>query len=461
MKRFQPQSALAITLGQEKLAASLVRLDLQTCKVLPPHPIASLKIGVEAALKNPTAAGTELSAALHAAACREKRFVICLPPELALTASVDLPEISPEDLRDYFDIRAEREFSVPASEFRLSSSAYCLADGKQRATLAAIPVQKMEAVENLIKAAGGRPLSISLGLDACLLEPIPLLHFIAEECKTTLAVSTGGGIATLRTLSGPSSSTESAFDPVAFVREVRITLGRLPESVRSALELARFHGPQAGMLRQLIGEGVERLGIVPEQPTGFLSNPAELAASRFLLNQPVAFENIVAEPNPWLSTFERFNTQRGRKVALASIALIFLPLLVFLYRIHQEGSLQAEWDGMKTSVASLEAIQQKIRLFRPWFESNPQNLQVLQSLITAFPERGEVWTKSVQVKAGAVSSQGTKVICSGYARNQAAVMALMDRLLKTPGVTALSQRTLGNNPVQFTATYIWRPQNDQ
>ena len=93
IKRFKPQSALALTLGQEQLTASLVRLEPQTGRVAPPIPAVSLKLVADAIIKNPTAAGAELAAALNAIGIRERRFVICIPPEWALTASADLPEV--------------------------------------------------------------------------------------------------------------------------------------------------------------------------------------------------------------------------------------------------------------------------------------------------------------------------------------------------------------------------------
>ena len=458
IKRFQPQSALALSLEPERLTVSLVRLENKECRTTS---VCFLPIGAEAILKNPARAGAELIAALNAAGVRERRCVLNVPQSWALTASADLPEVSSEDLRGYFELRAEREFSSSASDLKLAYCPYSLPDGKKRATLAAIPIKRMEAIEEMLNAAGCRTLSISLGMDSFLSETRPLLHFAAEDGQTDLVVSTGNGIAALRTLSGSSSSGEAALDTTVFLREIRITMGRIPESIRQDLQHARFHGTLAKALRGQIHDDLKRLGIESEtvDATSKSVGTAALSADLYLRNQPVAFEYVVAEPNRWLATFERLNTLRGRQIALAAIAIILLPLLIFLVRAHRESSLNAEWDGMKNSVAELEAIQQKTRQFRPWFEPTPQSLQILQTLIAAFPEKGEVWTKSVQIKG---ASDGTnKVVCSGFARNQPALMAMMDRLLKTPGVTALSQRTLGNNPVQFTATYLWKPRNDQ
>lgn len=474
IKRFQQQSVLALTIGREQLMATLVRRDPKTGTFSPPLLVASLKISADSVLKSPETAGAELAAALKGAGIREKRFVICVPTEWALTTSADLPDVSPEDLRDYLELRAEREFSSPASEFRLASSVYQLPDGKKRITLAAIPLGNIEAIEQLLRSVGGRALSISLGLPPSSSGPnsetSACFHFIAAEGKIALMVSTGGGIAALRTLSGPAIHGEAAFDPSAFLREVRITLGRLPEAIVSLPKFGSFQGNQAQAVRNVIEKELERMGIAPEASAApgsvastrpYSSEPAVPAAELFLKKQSLPFEFVILEPNPWLAAIERLNSHRVHQIALAAFAIVALPLLLLLVRIHREHSLQAEWETMRNSVNDLEFIQQKIRLFRPWFEPTPNKLEILQTLIAVFPEKGDVWSKSIQIKGSAVGEEGTKVICSGFARNQAALMGVIDRLLKTPGVTALSQRTVGANPVQFTATYVWKPKHEQ
>ncbi len=94
--------------------------------------------------------------------------------------------------------------------------------------------------------------------------------------------------------------------------------------------------------------------------------------------------------------------------------------------------------------------QQRIREFRPWFETQPQALQVIESLAAAFPEQGDVWAKSVQV------GEGNKVTCAGFARSQSALLGLLDRLRARSDVSGLQlQRQRGENPIQFSIIYKW------
>ena len=123
-----------------------------------------MALSVEEIYRNPERAGATLAATLETAGLREKRCAVGVPPAWALTASADLPAVSPEDLRGYLEIRAEREFSLPLSEMRLGYSAYTLPDGTSRATLAALPAKRLDAVEKMLAAAGRRAVSISLGV---------------------------------------------------------------------------------------------------------------------------------------------------------------------------------------------------------------------------------------------------------------------------------------------------------
>ena len=84
---------------------------------------------------------------------------------------------------------------------------------------------------------------------------------------------------------------------------------------------------------------------------------------------------------------------------------------MFFIRSQQESSLDAEWRGMNANVADLDALQQQIRRFHPWFDRTPTTVQLLESLFAAFPEAGDVWAKSIVIK-------GATVTCTGFARDQ-------------------------------------------
>ena len=486
-KRLQMRSVLALTLTADHVDVALVRGTADSPIV--PQIFPPVALGAEEIYRNPERAGAALAAALEVAALKEKRCAVGVPPAWALTASSDLPLVSQEDLRGYLEIRAEREFSLPLSELRLGYSAYTLPDGTSRATLAALPAKRLEAVEKMLAAAGRRAVSISLALDAVFTEEEPTrLHLLADGGHVDVVVTAGvllagQGVAALRTLSGPnghkngaapaddtglladattalaaSADTNGAFNPAAFCREVRITLGRLPTTVQAQVRTAHFRGaPEA--VRQLCQEtrdGLQRMGIVSPAECAPDDGPVPpVSAIRFLHREAVPFEFVVPVPNRWEQAFHRFNTPRGRKVAGVVLALILLPMLLFFVRSQQESSLTSEWAGMRNKVADLDVLQQKIRRFQPWYNRNPTRLQLLNGLFAAFPDAGDVWAKSITIKGGTVS-------CTGFARTENARQAMMDRLRARPDVSELKTvQTRGVNPVQFTFAYRWGTNRDK
>ena len=478
-QQVQTRSILALTLSAERIDVARVRGPVTG--QLMSRRFDPVKVGADEVLRHPEKAGAALAAMLDAVGLREKRCAVAVPPAWALTASTDLPVVDPDDLRGYLELRAEREFSIPTSELRLGFSAYELPDGTQRATLAALPAKRLEAVEAMLLAAGRRATSITLDLDDCFHAERAAgaavnLHFLADGGYADVVVLAGSGVAALRTLPGPSSkppaaateetaapatlgaldapsTASSEFNPTAFCREVRITLGRLPTAIQDQVRAADFGGEPvaARALCESTREGLRRMGIEsPADCSALRERPAPpWGATRHLRRQTVPFEFLVPKPKQWEIWFHRFNTKQGRKVAAAIAAAILLPLLLFFVRARQESSLEKRWANMNASVNELDALQQKIRKFRPWFDRKPNGVQLLESLFAAFPDGGDVWAKGIQVNGG-------KVTCTGFARNQPALLSMLDRLRHRSDVTNLqTQQIRGDNPVQFTIVYRW------
>lgn len=490
-KRLQTRSVLALTLTADHVEVALVRGTADSPIV--PQVFPPVALGAEEIYRNPERSGATLAAALEVAGLREKRCAVGVPPVWALTASADLPSVSPEDLRGYLEIRAEREFSLPLSEMRLGYSAYTLPDGTSRATLAALPAKRLDAVEKMLAAAGRRAVSISLALDAVFSDEEPTrLHLLTDGGHVDVVITAGvllagQGVAALRTLPGPltpkngaavddeaasladagtvlaapgaANGDGGAFNPAAFCREVRITLGRLPTTVQTQVRTAHFRGaPDAArLLCQKTRDGLDRMGITAPAECLPDERPVPpVCALRFLQRETVPFEFVVPVPNRWEQAFHRFNTPRGRKVAGVALALILLPMLLFFVRSQQESSFTSEWARMRNQVADLDILQQKIRRFRPWYDRTPTRLQLLEGLFAAFPDGGDVWAKSITIKGNTVS-------CTGFARNEDARLAMMKRLIARPDVSGLKTvQTRGASPsIQFTFTYTWGTSHDK
>lgn len=456
-KRLQVRAALAVTLESGRVVVDLVRREENTSRVLNSF---TLPIGADAVLADPERAGQRLAAELSSAGIRERRCVVCMPAAWALTTSTEVPGVADEDLRGYLELRAEREFPIPVADLRLAHCAYVLPDGKECATLAAVPAKRMEAIERMLAVAECRAVSISLGLDACLPQGggPAALHFLANGNHVDVIIAAGGGIAAVRTLPGSVNAETAAFDALVFSREVRITLGRLPDALRQQVRDARFSGSpvSAENLCTEMRQHLQRMGIAShcERPPGgdMTVHPGAAleAAGQHLRRQPVAFEFLQPEINRWEVLARQFDDRRRRWLALALVAALVLPILIFIVRSRMESSLNAEWKGMNRKVVDVEKLQQRIRLFRPWFEPAPVNLQILEALDSSFPEGGDVWAKNVQ------TADGAKITVTGFARNHAVLLAFLDRLRAHPEIHSVQvQQERGENPIQFSMSYKW------
>ncbi len=456
-KRLQVRAVLAVTLESGRMVVEYVRQDdsvSQSARSI------VLPLGADAVLADPERAGQRLAAELATAGLRERRCVVCLPAGWAMATSTDVPGVTAEDLRGFLELRAEREFPMPVSDLRLAHCEFVLPDGKERATLAAVPAKRVEAIERMLATAECRAVSLSLGLDTCL--PIggapAALHFLANGNHVDVVIAAGGGIAAVRTLPTSVNAETTAFEATLFSREVRITLGRLPEALRQQVREARFGGApnSAQNLCQEMRPHLTRMGIESRLENKAGTDPAahpasaHAAATRYLRQLPVTFEFLPPQVNRWQAMARQLEDRRRRWAAIAVLAILMLPILTYFVRAHMESSLNSEWSGMQGKVNQLDKLQQRIRQFRAWFDPAPQSVQALETLDSSFPEQGDVWAKSVQINDGA------KVVCTGFARSHTALLGFLDSLRKHPEISAVQlQQERGEKPVQFSIIYKW------
>lgn len=470
--RWRIPAVLAVTLQAARLSVDYVRRENGGSRVLRSL---SLPLRADAILEDPERAGRELAALLEGAGIRERACVVCVPPGWAVSTGADFPEIAAEDLPSYLELRAEREFPMPASELLLTYSAYQVSGGGRKATVAGLPRRKADAVRRMLETARCRALSISLALEAGWAEESQDrpggVNVIVNGDHVDIVVVTGGGVAALRSLPLPEWSADAGEGAVPgdrIGRELRITLGRLPAPVRGDLQKARFVGPRqsAESLLEHAQDHLRRLGLQGIVPTGrgeggaqheSGAEPSGLAvtvAERHLQGRPVLFEFVAPERTRWQIFLRRYDTRRHRWLAAAVIGCVVLPALLFFVRARVEAGLGAKWAGMEKTVQELDSIQAQLRQFRPWFSNGSPSVEALAGLVSAFPDAGEVWASRIELK------EASRLSCGGFARSQSAWMDFLDRLGKQPGVTDLQVSSVrGDNPVQFEFSLTWNPRD--
>ena len=145
--------------------------------------------------------GREIRNHLDAAGIRERHCVVVVPAGWIMSQHAKLPELSPEDTAGFLQMEAERGFPCAPDQLQIARSFPRSADAAY-VTQLAVRKEQLERLVAVLKAAGLKPLSLSLGLAA-----LPGALAPAGSGRITVAVdargaplllSAGGGIAAFR-----------------------------------------------------------------------------------------------------------------------------------------------------------------------------------------------------------------------------------------------------------------------
>ena len=105
---------------------------------------------------------------------------------------------------------------------------------------------------------------------------------------------------------------------------------------------------------------------------------------------------------------------------------------------------------MALQVGELEAIQARIREFRPWYDTSYRNLTIMKRVVECFPDNGSVTAKSVEIHGPAA------VTVIGTAKDNPSLLRVLDLLRQAKEVQGLKiEQIRGKTPAQFTFTFRW------
>jgi hypothetical protein len=114
--------------------------------------------------------------------------------------------------------------------------------------------------------------------------------------------------------------------------------------------------------------------------------------------------------------------------------------------------LESRWAAIHPQVEELDELQQRIRKYRPWFDTSMNSLTALQGLAESFPEDGRVTAKTVVIRNLA------SVTCTGTARDNQSLLDTLDQLRAIPGIGEMKvDQIRGKSPLQFAFNFQWNP----
>ena len=420
----------------------------------------------------PELMGREIRNHLEQAGIRERRCVVCVPLSWALTLNTPLPDLPEADVQSFLDIEAERSFPYGPEALSLATSRLRQPEASRQAMLVGIPRNHLERLETVLKAAQLRPISFSLGITALQSAERESSHGVLAlavgENTIDLQVTCHGAVVALRSLEDAieTEGVQKRLYADVLAREIRVTLGQLPDEIRATIRKVRVFGAGDGVPRfvEELGTRLEAMRLPVESvrtyaadefrskppPDTPVSSALSLAA-RQLTGAPV-MEFLPPRVTALQQFAKRISTRKLGWVGAVAGAAALLVGGAILVQQWQLASLRSEWSGMAPEVRELEDMQQQIRQYRPWFDDSFRSLSILRRLTEAFPADGVVTAKSVEIR------EQSTVTCSGTARDNQAFLKMLDQLRASKEVGNVKvDQVRGKTPLQFTLNFQWGP----
>jgi hypothetical protein len=185
-------------------------------------------------------------------------------------------------------------------------------------------------------------------------------------------------------------------------------------------------------------------------PAGVSLSAAFSLAARFLMEQKPAFEFLPPKPTFIEQFASKYSSGRLRTTGAVAAGIAVIVLGLFLFQQIELWHYRSQWSRIAVKVGELQAIQDNIRQYRPWYDGTFPNLAILRQLTLAFPEDGSVTAKNIEVQ------NGNTVTCSGTASDYASLLAMQSRLRAADGVNDVKlEQIRGKAPMQFVFAFTF------
>lgn len=461
MKAKQIASILGLSFESGKLGLCLMQRSggrLRVGKSL------TLPLTLDPLNDEPELVGREIRNHLDEAGIHERHCAVCLPLKWMLTLNTELPDLAKEDLDSFITLQAERSFPFSPEDLSIAESRIVPPSGGQgQATLVAFSRHSLDNLQSLLKAAELRPLVVTVGIATLPMHTASAV-LLAGGCGLDLAVFTAGGVAAVRPLNDAVEHRPEGplWDFELIARQVRITLGRLPQGLRGAVKTMVVHGAAeyARELAEGLRESLAPLGLAVQEKPAEPSvpgaepaawSPAYAVAACCLSGKAPVFDFLPPRVSRIKQLAGRISARRALYLVGSSVAIVLIVGSAFMLQGMRLSRLEREWAAMEPKVKQVEKLQAKVRAFRPWFDSSAASLTIAARIASAFPDEGTVWAKKIEVK------DLSSVTCTGNARSNEDWLKLLESLRKTPGIADLQvTQVRGNQPLQFSLSFTWK-----
>src|SRR5687767_5875290 len=193
-KRKRTASVLGLAFDGSRLRGVVVRRKNGSCAMGQPF---AFELALNPLASDPELTGREIRNGLDKAEVRERRCVVCLPVNWAVTLNVAIPELPEGDIPGFLQIEAERSLPYGQDAAMIAHSRFRLPDRAEYALVVAIPRERLELLEGALTAAELRPASFTLGTTALAAadshQAPGLLALYVGESRVDLQITCCGG----------------------------------------------------------------------------------------------------------------------------------------------------------------------------------------------------------------------------------------------------------------------------
>ena len=461
------KSLLGISFEEKRMTACSLRLTGDRLTV---EKTLNASLTLDLLNSDPELMGRELRKHLEEGGIRENRCVVSLPAKWMLTCQTELPSgLSGEDRESFIRIQSEREFPFSPDDLCMSVSYFQAPQGQKQATIVAMPSRHLATIQKVLRAARVQPVSISLGITTLIDHRTQsgVAVLVVNEDGIDIMIAGGGGIAALRSLpeaveAGPEGK---SLDIDLVIRELRITLGQLPGSLKDSIRSLWIVGAPEGSLSvyekvkdaaTAMGMSVINMSLAEKLP---LANPEAVRkitpvsyapAVGCLLGSVVELEFLPPRASWRKKIASRVSARYTFWLAGAAIALAMALGTALLIQYWYLSRLEKKWGTIEPGVSRIQSLQEQIRKYRSWYDDSIQSLSIIKKVTSAFPEGNTVWMRSLEIK------ELSKVSCSGDARTSRDWLEMLERLRKTKGIEDLQVlQVRGNAPLLFSFSFRW------
>lgn len=405
--------------------------------------------------------GREIKNHLEAANVRERHCVVALPPEWIMSQHGRVPELSAEDTASLLQIEAEKGFPCAFEELQIARSPHRSAETRYITQLA-VRQEQLSRLSSVLQHAGLKTVSFSLGVAALPGAVAPAgegrMTLLLGAKGATLLISAGGGIAAFRTFEATidSEAGENVVNGRVLARELRVSFEQVPADLRGEIRHLTLRGDEkmVAQLAGILGDWAQESGLTVERGVGSGKPVAELMVERLaelqLTQGGSGLEFLPPRPGRFAVLMARYSSKRLATAGFAAAILAVGALALFGWQEFRRYSLRTQWAAMAAQVSELEAIQGRVREFRPWYDNSFRNLTIMKRVVECFPDNGSVTAKAFEIHSPATVS------VTGTARDNASLLRTLDQLRQSKEVQGLKiEQIRGKTPAQFTFTFRW------